>query len=50
MTQQARAERPEISEAERKELVSLYCALSPRHQAVALGCMRELMARDLSNG
>lgn len=50
MTQRARVERPEISEAERKELVSLYCALSPCHQAAALGCLRELMTRGLSNG
>jgi len=50
MTHEARAQRPEISEAERKELVSLYCALSPRHQAAALGCLRELMTRGLSNG
>lgn len=50
MVQNAFAGRPEISEAERKEVVSLYCALSPRHQAAALGCLRELMRRDSSNG
>ena len=50
MAQNAFADRPEISEAERKEVVSLYCALSPRHQVVALGVMRELMARGMSNG
>ena len=50
MAQNAFADRPEISEAERKEVVSLYCALSPRYRAAALGCLRELMTRGLSNG
>ena len=50
MAQNAFADRPEISEAERKEVVSLYCALSPRMQTAALGCLRELMTRGLSNG
>jgi hypothetical protein len=50
MTQEAKAVPPEISEAERKEVIGLYCSLSPRMQAAALGCMRELMTRGLSNG
>lgn len=50
MAQSALADRPEISEAERKEVVSLYCALSPRYRAAAVGCLRELMTRGLSNG
>jgi hypothetical protein len=50
MTKEAFANPPEISEAERKEVIGLYCSLSPRMQAVALGCMRELMTRGFSNG
>jgi hypothetical protein len=40
MAQKAFADRPEISEAERKEVVSLYCSLSPRHQAAAPSLLR----------
>jgi hypothetical protein len=50
MTQEAKAKPPEMTEAQRKEVTQLFLALSPRMQAVALGCMRELMTRGLSNG
>src|SRR5260370_41991 len=51
MTQEAKAKPPEMTEAQRKEVTQLFLALSPRMQAVALGCMRELMTREgLSNG
>jgi hypothetical protein len=45
MTQEAKATPPEISAAQRKEGARLFLALSPKMQAVALGCIRELMAR-----
>jgi hypothetical protein len=49
--QEAKAKPPEMTEAQRKEVTQLFLALSPRMQAVALGCMRELMTREgLSNG
>ena len=50
MTQEAKAAPPEMTEAQRKEVIQLFPALSPRMQTVALGCMRELMTRGLSNG
>ena len=51
MTQAAKAAPPpEISEGERKEVMGLFCALSPKMQRVALGCMQELIARESSNG
>jgi hypothetical protein len=50
MTQEAKAAPPEMTEAQRKEVTQLFLALSPRMQAVALGCMRELRTRELSNG
>jgi hypothetical protein len=50
MTREAKAEPPEMTEAQRKEVTQLFLALSPRMQTVALGCMRELMTRGLSNG
>jgi hypothetical protein len=50
MTQEAKATPPEMTEAQRKEVTQLFLALSPRMQTVALGCMRELMTRGLSNG
>ena len=50
MTQEAKAKPPEMTKAQRKEVTQLFLALSPRMQAVALGCMRELMTRGLSNG
>jgi hypothetical protein len=50
MTKEAKAEPPEMTEAQRKEVTQLFLALSPRMQTVALGCMRELMTRGLSNG
>jgi hypothetical protein len=49
MTQEAKAP-PEMIEAQRKEVARLFLALSPRMQTVAIGCMRELMTRGLSNG
>jgi hypothetical protein len=46
MTREAKATPPrETSEAQRKEVMALFSALSPRMQAVALGCMQELLAR-----
>jgi hypothetical protein len=50
MTQEAKAAPPEMTEALRKEVTQLFLALSPRMQTVALGCMRQLMTRGLSNG
>jgi hypothetical protein len=50
MTKEAKAEPPEMTEALRKEVTQLFLALSPRMQTVALGCMRQLMTRGLSNG
>ena len=50
MTQEAKVEPPEMTEAQRKEVTQLFLALSPRMQAVALGCMRELMTGSLCNG
>jgi hypothetical protein len=50
MTQEARAESLEISEAQRQEVTRLFFALSPKMQLVAFGCMRELMSRSQSNG
>jgi hypothetical protein len=35
-----------MTEAQRKEVTRLFLALSPRMQAVALGCMQELMTRE----
>ena len=35
----------EMPEAQRKEVMQLFSALSPRMQAVALGCIQELLAR-----
>jgi hypothetical protein len=45
MTQEAKAAPPETSEGQRKEVVSLFCALPPKMQTVALGVMQELLAR-----
>jgi len=50
MTQEAKATPPEMTEAQRKEVARLFLALSPKMQAVALGCMQELIARESSNG
>jgi hypothetical protein len=50
MTKEAKAKPPEMTEAQRKEVTQLFLALSPRMQAVALGCMRELMTRSVPNG
>ena len=46
MIQEAKAAAaPEMPEAQRKEVMQLFSALSPRMQRVALGCMQELLAR-----
>ena len=45
MAQNVFADRPKISEAERKEVISLYCALTPRNQEIVLGFIRELVAK-----
>jgi hypothetical protein len=45
MTQEAKATPHEINEAQRKEVMQLFSALSPRMQTVALGCMQELLSR-----
>ena len=50
MSQKTFAKQPEITEAERKEALSLYCSLSARNRTAVLGCMRELMKMGLSNG
>jgi hypothetical protein len=50
MTQEAKATPPEMTEAQRKEVARLFLALSPKMQAVALGCMQELIARESSHG
>jgi hypothetical protein len=50
MTKEAKADPPEMTEAQRKEVTRLFLALSPQKQAIALVCMRELMARSLPNG
>src|SRR5258707_12543564 len=41
MTQEAKAEPPEMTEAQRTEVTQLFLALSPRMQSVALGCIQE---------
>jgi hypothetical protein len=50
MSQEAKATPPEMTEAQRKEVARLFLALSPKMQAVALGCMQELIARESSHG
>jgi hypothetical protein len=50
MTQEAKATPAEMTEAQRKEVTRLFLALSPKMQAVALGCMQELISRESSNG
>lgn len=45
MTQEAKATPTEMPEAQRKEIMALFSALSPKLQAVALGCMQELLTR-----
>jgi hypothetical protein len=47
MTKQARAEPPEISKAERKEIERLFLALPPRKRVIGFALLRELMARSL---
>jgi hypothetical protein len=50
MTQEAKATTAEMTEAQRKEVTRLFLALSPKMQAVAIGCMQELISRESSNG
>ena len=45
MAQEFKATPQEVPEAQRKEVIQLFSALSPRLQTVALGCMQELLAR-----
>jgi hypothetical protein len=46
MTQAKALPPPEMTEAQRKEVTRLFLALSPKMQAVALGCMEELATRE----
>ncbi len=46
MTQEGKATPLEMTEAQRKEVARLFLALSPKMQAAALGCMRELATRE----
>jgi hypothetical protein len=46
MTQEAKADQANISEAQRKEIISLFCALSPHHKTIALGWIQELIAKN----
>ena len=45
MTREAKTTPQEMPEAQRKEVMALFSALFPRMQAVALGCIQELLAR-----
>ena len=46
MIREAKATPPEkMPEPQRKQVLALFCALSPRMQTVALGCMQELLTR-----
>jgi hypothetical protein len=50
MTQEAKTTQCETIEAQRKEIVRLFHALSPRMQAAALACIQELTTRESANG
>jgi hypothetical protein len=50
MTQEAKATPPEMTEAQRKEVTQLFLALSPRMQAVALGCTCETVEAITARG
>ena len=50
MTQEAKAEPPEIPEAQRKEIMQLFSALTPQKQVIGFALLRELMARSIPNG
>ncbi len=50
MTQEAKAEPPEIPEARRKEIMQLFSALTPQKQVIGFALLRELMARSIPNG
>ena len=50
MTKEAKAEPPEMTEAQRKEVTRLFLALSPLKPGIALGIMRELITRSVPNG
>jgi hypothetical protein len=46
MSREAKAAPPlKVPEAQRKEVMALFSALSPRMQAVALGCIQHLLAK-----
>jgi hypothetical protein len=46
MTREAKAAPPaEVPEVQRKEVMALFSALSPRMQAVALGSIQHLVAK-----
>ncbi len=46
MTREAKTAPPlKVPEAQRKEVMALFSALSPRMQAVALGCIQHLLAK-----
>jgi hypothetical protein len=50
MTQEAKANPPEISEAQREEVTRLFFALPPQKQLIGFALLRELMARSIPNG
>jgi hypothetical protein len=50
MTQEAKAEPPEIPEPQRKEIMRLFSALTPQKQVMGFALLRELMTRSLPNG
>jgi hypothetical protein len=47
---QAKAEPPEIPEAQRKEIMRLFSALTPQKQVIGFALLRELMVRSAPNG
>jgi hypothetical protein len=50
MTREAKAEPPEIPEAQRKEIMRLFSALTPQKQVIGFALLRELMVRSIPNG
>jgi len=50
MTQEAKAEPREIPEAQRKEIMQLFSALTPQKQVIGFALLRELMVRSIPNG
>jgi hypothetical protein len=47
MKQEAKAEPPEIPEAQRKEIMRLFSALTPQKQVIGFALLRELLARSI---